>query len=119
MRNEITNEEVHMARMVLSTMDNGQTEIPEDVKADIKKYGVFEVSVIKHLVERMLTEGKLPEEKHRYQAEGAYKQWAGDSQETMPDEVLNEFTVNEDGIVQITEEEFRDVLAYIAREYYG
>lgn len=118
MRNEISNEEIHMAKMVLNTMDEGQTEIADDVKDAIKKYGIFEVSVIQHLVTRMQTEGKLPEELHRYQAQGAYKQWIGDNLESMPDELLNEFPVM-DGIVQITEDEFRDVLAYIAREYYG
>ncbi len=118
MTEKITSKEIHMARMVLNAMDDDQTEIPEAIKEDIRRYRVFDVAVIQHLINRIKAEGTLPEESHRYLAKGAYKEWGSEAEETMPNEIFNEFPTK-DGLVQITGEEFMDILAYVANSYYG
>ena len=113
---KITNHEINNARHIMALMGEDETKVPKLYHEILEDAGV-DIAVIEKLIERIRKEGKLPEEKHRYQASGTYQNWV-DGCESMPDEILNEFTTK-DGIVQITEEEFLDILAYVAESYYG
>lgn len=118
-RNKITSKDIQTARLVIAAMDEGQTEITQEIKDDLARWNNVDVDVIQHLVKRMLTEGKLPEEQHRALAKGAYDgEWVETQGENMADDILNEFPT-QDGKVIISTEEFRDIIAYVAEEYYG
>ena len=114
---KITRNMLFVARAVLGVMEEDGS-ISEEMAESIK-LGGNDPDVIVHLAKRMRNEGSLPEEKHRYQSAGKFKEWSGNSEETMPEEILSEFAVDAAGYVHIKEEEFLDVLAYIAEEYYG
>ncbi len=118
MRSKISSDEIHMARLVLGTLEEVETQISEEVRADITKWGNHDPDVIQALVTRMVNEGTLPEEMHRYLAKGVYEEWAEGRDDNMPREIFNEFPTH-NGLVQITGEEFMDILAYVAKEYYG
>lgn len=116
---KIRSEDIQLARLVLGGMLDDQTEIPEDMKKALAWNTSVDLDYIQHLVTRMREEGTLPEEQHRYLARGMYDEWTeGDERDNMPDAIFNEFPTV-DGIVQITAEEFKDILAYVASEYFG
>jgi len=118
MMEKITSNEIYVARLIIDTFDDGQTEMSAEDRDNITRFGSLDPDVIQHLITRILNEGTLPEEQHRYLAKGVYDEWVEPGNDSMPDEIFNEFPTH-DGIVQITPDEFKDILAYVAKEYFG
>jgi len=116
---KITNDDIFMANILISYFNENRQKwrsLPDYLIKNITNRG-GDIEKLKELAVRMIYEPNIPENSFRYQAKGTHKGWDERDNNEMRN-ILNEFDIV-DNRVEITPDEFLDILAHIAEEYYG